>query len=107
MYQTMKEILLFYYIILYYMDGFRFDLMGLYDIDTVNRIREELDKIDPSILMYGEGWTGGISQLPDEERAIKSNCSLFDNTQIAMFSDDLRDGLKGHVFIFLQKHLMF
>ena len=75
------------------MDGFRFDLMGLYDIDTVNRIREELDKIDPSILMYGEGWTGGISQLPDEERAIKSNCSLFDNTQIAMFSDDLRDGL--------------
>lgn len=82
----------------YHMDGFRFDLMGVYDIETVNRIRAELDKIDPSIIMYGEGWTGGTSQLPDEERAIKSNCNVFGTSQIAMFSDDLRDGLKGHVF---------
>ena len=48
----------------YKIDGFRFDLMALHDIETVNIIRDELNKIDPQILMYGEGWTGGESPLP-------------------------------------------
>ena len=87
-----------YWVTEYHMDGFRFDLMGVYDIETMNKIRSELDKIDPAILMYGEGWTGGTSQLPDEQKAIKANCKDFGTSQIGMFSDDLRDGLKGHVF---------
>ncbi|MDR2103049.1 MAG: type I pullulanase [Treponema sp.] len=82
----------------YRIDGFRFDLMGLHDIDTMNLIRRELNKIDPSILLYGEGWTAGDSPLPIERRAVKANAPLFDEG-IACFSDDIRDGLKGSVFI--------
>lgn len=82
----------------YHLDGFRFDLMAVYDIDTVKMIRKELDKIDKSILMYGEGWTGGTSALETEKSATKANCPKFGKMQVAMFSDDLRDGLKGHVF---------
>jgi pullulanase len=82
----------------YRIDGFRFDLMGLHDIDTMNLIRRELNKIDPSILLYGEGWTAGDSPLPIKRRAVKANAPLFDGG-IACFSDDIRDGLKGSVFI--------
>lgn len=82
----------------YHIDGFRFDLMGLHDIETMRRIREELDKIDPSILMYGEGWTGGWTPLRIEESAVKQNIIKFDRMQIAAFSDDTRDSVKGHVF---------
>jgi pullulanase len=80
----------------YRIDGFRFDLMGLHDIDTMNLIRRELDRIDPSILLYGEGWIAGDSPLPAERRAVKANTPLFDG-QIACFSDDIRDGIKGSV----------
>lgn len=81
----------------YHVDGFRFDLMGIHDIETMNAVREALNQIDPSIIVYGEGWTGGASPLAESERAMKANTSLLD-TGIAAFSDDLRDGIKGSVF---------
>ena len=75
----------------YHIDGFRFDLMGIHDIETMKLIREELNKIDPSIIIYGEGWIGGPSPLSE-------NTYKFGELQIAAFSDDCRDGVKGHVF---------
>ena len=82
----------------FHIDGFRFDLMGLHDIDTMKEIRKGLDKIDKTILMYGEGWNGGPSPLPEEKAALKKNTVKYGNMQIAVFSDDIRDGVKGHVF---------
>lgn len=82
----------------YHIDGFRFDLMGLHDITTMKEIREELNKIDESIIVYGEGWTGGDSPLSDSEKSTKLNTSKYGSLQIAAFSDDMRDGIKGHVF---------
>lgn len=81
----------------YHIDGFRFDLMGIHDIETMNMIREALDEIDPSIIIYGEGWTGGSSTLDESLRAVKANAGELDD-RIAVFSDDIRDGLKGNVF---------
>ncbi len=80
----------------YHIDGFRFDLMGLMDIETMNEIRLALDKIDPTILMYGEGWVAGESPLLVKNRAIKEN--MFKMQRIAAFNDCGRDGIKGHVF---------
>ncbi|VBB45797.1 Pullulanase, type I [uncultured Paludibacter sp.] len=77
----------------YHIDGFRFDLMGIHDIETMNAIRAGLDKVDKSIIMYGEGWTAGSSPLPEEKRAVKKNASKLNG--IAVFSDDIRDALKG------------
>lgn len=77
----------------YHIDGFRFDLMGIHDIETMNEIRAALDNIDPTIVMYGEGWTAGPSPLPEEKRAVKKNAKQLNN--IAVFSDDIRDALKG------------
>lgn len=85
----------------YHVDGFRFDLMGIHDIDTMNAIRAALDEVDPSILIYGEGWTSGDSTLPETKRALKKNISLMEG--IAAFSDDIRDGIKGNVFDALDK----
>ena len=82
----------------YHIDGFRFDLMGIHDLETMKEIRRELDKIDSSIIMYGEGWTGGASPLPKEEAAFKINTIKYDDMQIACFSDDVRDAIKGDVF---------
>lgn len=81
----------------YHIDGFRFDLMALHDIETLKEIRKEMDKIDESILIYGEGWNGGESPLPKEEACFKCNVDKFGKLQIAAFSDDMRDGIKGHV----------
>ncbi len=78
----------------YHMDGFRFDLMGIHDIQTMNAVSERLKEIDPSIFIYGEGWTAGGSPLPDSLRALKANTAELDD--IAVFSDELRDALKGH-----------
>ncbi|WP_347158829.1 type I pullulanase [Pontibacter chitinilyticus] len=80
----------------YHLDGFRFDLMGVHDIETMNLLAKELKKINPSILIYGEGWTAGDSPLPEKLRAIKANTTELQS--IAAFSDDIRDGLKGSVF---------
>ncbi|HJV78055.1 MAG TPA: type I pullulanase [Paludibacter sp.] len=77
----------------YHVDGFRFDLMGIHDIETMNAIRAALDKIDKTIFMYGEGWTAGASPLAESKRAVKKNAKELEN--IAVFSDDIRDALKG------------
>ena len=77
----------------YHVDGFRFDLMGVHDIETMNEISKALHAIDKSIFIYGEGWTAGGSPLPEELRAVKKNVSKLNN--IAAFSDDIRDGLHG------------
>lgn len=79
----------------YHVDGFRFDLMGLHDLETMRQIRAALDKIDPSIIVYGEGWTGGDSPLPYEQRAMKTCVSAL--KQVAAFNDTMRDAIKGHV----------
>ena len=85
-----------YWVQEYHVDGFRFDLMGIHDIETMNMISKELHRIKPDILLYGEGWTAGSSPLPDSLRALKKNAHLLNG--IAVFSDDLRDGIKGSVF---------
>ena len=81
----------------YRVDGFRFDLMGLIDIETMNECARTLRQIDPDILLYGEGWTGGLSPLSEERRAVKGNTRQLDG--IACFSDDFRDTAKGSVFL--------
>ncbi len=80
----------------YHIDGFRFDLMGIHDIETMKQIREEVNKIDPSIIIYGEGWTGGNIGYDKELTAYKKNIKKIDG--VGAFSDDIRDGLKGSVF---------
>lgn len=80
----------------YHIDGFRFDLMGVLDIETLNEARKALLKINPDIIMYGEGWTGGESTLPESARGMKINAPR--TPGIGMFSDDIRDAVKGHVF---------
>lgn len=87
-----------YYAKEYHIDGFRFDLMGLHDIETMKIIREELNKIDKTIIMYGEGWIGSETPLNEEGRSIKKNINKFNGMQIAAFNDDIRDGIKGNVF---------
>ena len=82
----------------YHIDGFRFDLMGIHDIETMIEIRKALNDIDPSIIVYGEGWNGGPSPLPEEKAALKVNTYKYGDLQIAAFSDDARDVVKGHVF---------
>ena len=77
----------------YRIDGFRFDLMGLHDIETMNRVRAELDLIDPTIFLYGEGWIVGSSTLPASQQSLKSNGLKFPG--IAVFSDDLRNAIRG------------
>ena len=77
----------------YRVDGFRFDLMGCHDIETMKAIRAELDKLDPSILMYGEGWSAGACALPNEKLGMKANIQQMPG--IAAFSDEMRDGLRG------------
>ncbi len=80
----------------YHIDGFRVDLMGVHDIETMNIISKELHKLRPDILIYGEGWTAGASPFPDSLRALKKYAYKLD--RIAVFSDDIRDGIKGSVF---------
>lgn len=82
-----------YWVTEYHIDGFRFDLMGVHDIETMNLLSDTLHKIDPSIFIYGEGWTAGASPLPEDMRAVKKNTYMLH--QIAAFSDDIRDALRG------------
>ncbi|MGL4994030.1 MAG: type I pullulanase [Bacteroidales bacterium] len=78
----------------YHIDGFRFDLMAIHDTETMNEVAKELKAINPSIFVYGEGWTAGDSPLPIDRRALKENVAKMKN--IAVFSDDIRDAIKGH-----------
>ena len=80
----------------YKLDGFRFDLMALHDIETVNIIRDELNRFDPSLLMYGEGWTGGESPVPADKLAYKWNSYSFG--RVGLFNDNIRDAVKGGTF---------
>ena len=80
----------------YHIDGFRFDLMGVLDIDTMNVIAERLKEIRPDIYLYGEGWNGGPSSLAEEKRAFKASAKKMPG--IGMFNDDIRDTIKGSVF---------
>jgi len=77
----------------YHIDGFRFDLMGIHDIETMNLVKQTLYEINPNIIIYGEGWTAGDSPFPAERRALKTNIAQM--PRIAVFSDELRDGVKG------------
>lgn len=77
----------------YHIDGFRFDLMGVHDIETMNIIRKELNKIDPSIYIYGEGWSAGSCAYPTEKLAMKANTSQLNG--IGAFCDDMRDAMRG------------
>lgn len=82
-----------YWVNEYHIDGFRFDLMGVHDIETMNLIRAELDKIDPSIYIYGEGWSAGSCAYPQEKLAMKANARQLKG--IGAFSDEMRDALRG------------
>ena len=73
-------------------DGFRFDLMGLHDVATMNAIRSAMDDIDSRILLYGEGWDMGIG-LPVDQKAKKDNAALM--PRIGFFNDNARDAVKG------------
>ncbi|MGL4851291.1 MAG: type I pullulanase [Phocaeicola sp.] len=77
----------------YHIDGFRFDLMGIHDIETMNQIREAAVAIDPQVLIYGEGWAAEAPQMEGDELAMKANTHKLPG--IAAFSDELRDGLRG------------
>ncbi|KJJ86987.1 pullulanase [Prevotella intermedia ZT] len=77
----------------YHIDGFRVDLMGIHDIETMNLIRKELTAIDPNIFIYGEGWTAGTCAYPTEKLALKAHIKQMPS--IAAFSDELRDALRG------------
>lgn len=85
----------------FHADGFRFDLMGIHDTETMRIIASELRQIKPDILLYGEGWAGGDSPYPHDLRAVKENVPLLNG--IAVFSDDIRDAIKGKVFDPIQK----
>ncbi|MDR3118711.1 MAG: type I pullulanase [Mediterranea sp.] len=77
----------------YHIDGFRFDLMGIHDIETMNEIRKAVDKIDPTICIYGEGWAAKTPKYPAAQLAMKGHATQM--PRIAVFSDELRDGLRG------------
>ena len=77
----------------YHIDGFRFDLMGIHDIETMNAIRKALDEIDPRIFIYGEGWAAKAPKYPSEMLAMKAN--TYKMPRIAAFSDEMRDGIRG------------
>lgn len=80
----------------YHLDGFRFDLMGIHDVETMNQVAEKVNAINPHAFVYGEGWTAGDSPLPVDDRALKAHTRRM--PFVSAFSDDLRDGLKGSVF---------
>ncbi|PEJ35508.1 type I pullulanase [Bacillus pseudomycoides] len=79
----------------YNLDGFRFDLMGIHDVETMNTIRKAINQIDPSIILHGEGWDLNTPLAP-ELKANQKNAEKMKG--IAHFNDDIRDGLKGSVF---------
>ena len=82
-----------YWINEYHIDGFRFDLMGCHDIETMNQIRQMVNEIDPTIFIYGEGWSAGACGLPNAQLGMKANIPQMPG--IAAFSDEIRDALRG------------
>ncbi|MGO4937533.1 type I pullulanase [Fundicoccus sp. Sow4_H7] len=84
-----------YWVEEYHIDGFRFDLMGIHDITTMNEVRKTLDAIDPSILLFGEGWDLATA-LDSDKKASHNNASFM--PRIGQFNDGLREALKGNDF---------
>ncbi len=80
----------------YHIDGFRFDLMGILDIETMQQVRDALQKISPSIIVYGEGWTAKKTAIPAKECALKRYIAKMNG--IGAFSDDIRDTVCGNIF---------
>ena len=83
----------------YHIDGFRFDLMGLHDVETMNAIRDALDELEggEKILMYGEGWSIGTNAEPGTVMATQQNMKKLSD-RIGAFNDGIRDGIKGSNF---------
>ena len=77
----------------YHIDGFRFDLMAIHDIETMNQISERLHAIDPNVVIYGEGWAAEAPAYPAEEIALKANTYMLD--KVGAFSDNIRDAVRG------------
>ena len=90
--EYMKESVL-YWAKEYHIDGFRFDLMGIHDIETMNQIRSVVSAYNPDIFIYGEGWSAGACAIPNEVLGMKANVPQMPG--IAAFSDDIRDALRG------------
>ena len=82
-----------YWINEYHIDGLRFDLMGIHDIETMNQIRKAVNDIDPTIFIYGEGWSAGGCGIPNDRLGMKANIPQMPG--IAAFSDEIRDALRG------------
>ena len=77
----------------YHIDGFRFDLMAIHDIETMNLISERLHAIDPDVVIYGEGWAAQSPAYPAEQIALKANTYMMD--KVGAFSDNIRDAVRG------------
>ena len=93
-----------YWVNEYHIDGFRFDLMGVHDVETMNLLREEMDKVDPRLTIWGEGWTGGSCTYPATtctgqtfKEADRFNSKDL-NERIGIFNDGIRDAIKGKTF---------
>ena len=87
----------------YHVDGFRFDLMALHDVETMQAVEAAVHEVNPNAILYGEGWTGGTSALVEGFRASQANIRKVTPSEgaiggIAVFNDGIRDGLKGSVF---------
>jgi type I pullulanase len=104
MYRRYMREMLLYWTNEYHIDGYRFDLMGVHDGETMNLIREDMDAIDPRIILYGEGWAGNTVYDPqtcagtDTFMCTQSNASKGISERIGFFNDNIRDSIKGGVF---------
>jgi pullulanase len=85
-----------YWVKNFHIDGFRFDLMGLMDLETLEKIKLAVDAVHPNIYLYGEGWTGGATPMDQQHLALKTNIHKIKG--VGVFNDDFRDAVKGHVF---------
>jgi len=85
-----------YWVEEYHIDGFRFDLMGIHDVTTMNEISRTLRAIKPDIFLYGEGWYAKTPAIDESLLAIKRHVPQLEH--IAAFSDEIRDGMRGHIF---------
>lgn len=103
MYRKYMRDMLTYWTNEYHLDGFRFDLMGVHDGETMNLIRDDMDAIDPRILMYGEAWSGNTTYDPvtcagtETFMTVQANAAKF-SSRIGLFNDQIRDGIKGKSF---------
>ena len=92
-----------YWMTEYHVDGFRFDLMAIHDIETMAQIEKAVHEVNPNAIIYGEGWAGGTVAIPSSDQATQANISKISATNgaagsISVFNDSIRDGLKGSVF---------